>query len=108
MISMQLSKADAKDEAGIATPSDADLPKYPYGLSLCLDDELMMKLGLSELPKVGTNFTLQALVTVTSVRSNAQQDEVDSSIDLQITDMELGLAQKTNDDRATKLWPDSK
>lgn len=97
MINMQLSKAEAKEGCG-ASPADYDLPRFPYGLTLCLDDEVLEKLGITDLPKVGAVMLLQAQVTVTSVSSRATQENKEkgeatestsSDVSLQITDMEL-------------------
>lgn len=83
-------KLDKKTRDTLATPSDpGDGPAYPWGLSVTLDEEALDKLGL-KLPKVGKTFLLCALVDVTSVSSNEQQDqEPRSSVTLQITDLSL-------------------
>jgi hypothetical protein len=90
MINMKMSKAEAKEESGMCSPSgDSDLPAYPYGLSIYLCDETMKKLGISEPPDVGQRFLLTAVVEVTSSGVRKTQDGVDSNADLQITDMDL-------------------
>lgn len=110
MLNMQLTKTEAKEESG----NEPYLPKYPYGLCLYLDDETLEKLGITELPKVGTVMTLTAQVKVTSVRSSETQTEkskgetdenTNSSVDLQITDMELQGVMK---DLAKSLYTKSK
>lgn len=100
MISMKLSPAEAKGETMLAEADEA--PQYPYGLSICLDDETLDKLGITELPPVGTAFTLTARVEVCSTSQYQNQDGADASMSLQITDMELageGSAQKSIADR---------
>lgn len=96
LIDMQLSPDEAKKEYGAPTSSmlsdDDDLPKYPWGLSLCLDDETIGKLNLGELPDVGTTFTLMAVVEVTSNSQRQNQDGKSVSMDLQITSMALSPA----------------
>jgi hypothetical protein len=89
MISMKLTPAEAKADTMLGEPAESDLPKYPYGLSICLDDETLAKLGITELPKVGTVMQLTALVEVCSVSQYENQDGADNSLSLQITDMEL-------------------
>ena len=97
---MMLDATEAKEEAGI---SESDAPKYPYGLQLCLNDEALEKLQLDPLPPIGTVLTLVAQVKVTGVRSYEIQTEKtagepdenqESSVDLQITAMELQPADK--------------
>lgn len=100
-------KMDPKEAADMAQPSvePQDAPLYPYGTRLCLDDETLLKLGFAELPPVGTVFKVQAVATVTSVRSDQRQGEIESGLDLQITDMSLD-AGSSDDERARKLYPD--
>lgn len=107
MINLKLSKADAKEESG-ATP---DLPAYPYGMSLYLNDETLEKLGITTMPKVGSVLRMVANVTVTGTSVRATQGEkeageatetTDSCVDLQITDMELAGEIK---DMAATLYP---
>ena len=55
LVSMQLTEAEAKEESGIApATSESDLPRYPYGLCLDLDDEALQKLGITDMPAVGS------------------------------------------------------
>jgi len=105
MISMKLTPAEAKQEAGIA-PADTDQPAYPYGLSICLDDEALAKLGIASLPDVGTPFTLTARVEVCSTSQYQNQDGADRNLSLQITDMELGPppSTQTPEERAAKFY----
>ena len=107
MVSTKLDKKEAAESMAVCGLSDPkDAPLYPYGLSLCVEQDLLLKLGLSELPPVGTVFMLTAAVEVTGVRSSQRQGEQDSSMDLQITDMELGASGRADGDRAKKLYPD--
>ncbi len=105
MISMKLTPAEAKQEAGIA-PMDAEQPAYPYGLTICLDDEALAKLGITSLPDVGTPFTLTARVEVCSTSQYQNQDGADRNLSLQITDMELGPppSTQTPEERAAKFY----
>lgn len=88
MISTKMSKEEAKEYA--SGPSAENAPLYSYGTSICLDDDLLERLGFTEPPAVGTVLTLTAKVTVTSTGVNQQQDgDKESRCDMQITDMEL-------------------
>jgi hypothetical protein len=87
MISTKMSKEEAKE---YASPSVSDAPMYSYGTCLCLDDDLLQKLGFTDPPPVGTEMMLVAKVVVTSSSSSQRQNgEKEARSDLQITDMEL-------------------
>lgn len=105
MISMQMTPAEAKAETYLGTDSsDSDLPKYPYGLSLCLDDETLKKLGITELPPVGTVMQLTALVEVCSISNYENQEGSDKSLNLQITDMELANGNSAPKSMADRIY----
>lgn len=63
--------------------------KYPYGLRIHLDDDVMSKLGLKSLPKTGTKMALTAEVNVESTESRDSTDGKRESMSIQITAMEL-------------------
>ncbi len=92
MISTKMSPDEAKEYAeGPATSGDA--PAYSWGTSLCLNTELLERLGISTPPAVGTEFTLMARCVVTGTSQRQQQDgDTDKSLDLQLTEMELAPA----------------
>lgn len=95
MISMQLSAEEAKEQTS-CEPKPGDGPRYPYGLCLYLDDETLAKLGITELPAVGSILTISAQATVTSVGMSQQQDgDKEQRAELQITDMELAPPRKS-------------
>lgn len=91
MVSMEMSKEEAQEEYGVATAPDGDLPKYPYGLCLSLDDESLAKLGIEGSISVGTEMIITAKVKVTSTSQREDQSgESEARMELQITDMEIG------------------
>jgi hypothetical protein len=87
MISMKLTPAEAKAETFLGEQDE--LPEYPYGLTICIDDDMLAKLGITDLPPVGTKFRIEALAEVCSTSQYANQSGADQSMSLQITDMEL-------------------
>lgn len=91
MKNMKLTPKEATKEC---MPCDNEYkgPEYPYGLRVCLDGESMDKLGLKELPDVGTKMKLVAIVEVVGARIDKGQDREYKNVDLQITDMELASA----------------
>jgi hypothetical protein len=104
MVNMKLSPAEAKSMlGGCCAPTEADAPKYPYGLSISLNDDTLKKLGITELPNVGAKMKLVAVVEVCSTSQYAEQDGVDKNVSLQITDMELDTGAKP----ATAMYPNS-
>lgn len=73
-----------------------DAPRYPWGLSVSLDNASLEKLGLSDdMPEVGEKLQLTAVVEVTSCSMNETKDGGKNySCALQITKMGLGPAPK--------------
>jgi hypothetical protein len=102
-------KATAEETREMSGPSDAsDAPQYPYGLSIDLDDGSLEKLGITALPKVGTEMMVTARCVVKSISSyDTQGGEAESRVCLQITDMDIGQTENAqNDNRATMLYGD--
>ena len=84
LVNMKLSKREAK----ASEPSTAvDRPRFPFGLTLHLDEEALGKLGIDDLPEVGLEESMVAFVRVTSVSDNQHEGEVKKSrsVGLQIT-----------------------
>lgn len=103
MVNLALTPDQAKEEYDI----NAEQPKYPYGTSLYIDEDIMAKLGMTELPKVGSQIKISAMATVTSVSQRQEANgETCQNVELQITDMELGAPQQTKTDleRANMLY----
>jgi hypothetical protein len=111
MISMKLSKAEAKTMLGCC-PEDSDSsgPKYPYGLTMYLNESILKKLGMGELPEVGAKMNLAAICVVTGTSSRQDQDgSTHQCIDIQITDMELAEDGKSEEaDPAGAMYPSMK
>lgn len=102
MVSTKMSPSEAKS---YAEPSPSDAQAYSYGTCLCLDTELLKKLGFENPPPVGAEFTMSAKVVVTSARSTQEQDgDKRVSSDMQITDMELQPAQGEGPSAADVLY----
>lgn len=93
MIDMKL-KPEAKTMLG--EPVELDAPEYPYGLRLCLDNETLAKLGITELPTIDAEFKITALACVVSVSQHESQgtDKPHRSVDLQIEMMDIAPAKE--------------
>lgn len=104
MVNMKMSREEAKEYTLGAEVDDS--PKYPYGLRLDLNDDSLEKLGITALPKVGTEMTITAKVVVTSVSAyDSQGGEPEQNVCLQITDMEIGNSQaERNNSAANALY----
>lgn len=112
MKSLALTKAEAEKEYGECCPTEAgekdEGPRYPWGLSICLDQGTLDKLGIGLMP-VGTELTIMARVTVTGTSSRERiKGDKKEDMDLQITAMDM-FQDMTADDRqakaAAKLYP---
>lgn len=90
MVSMKRTAADMRGDRMGSSPIDATAPDYPYGLCIHMDKDELDKLGITDLPKIGTVMTLECKVQVTRVAQSvvAGADE-DTSVDFQITDIGL-------------------
>jgi hypothetical protein len=94
MKSMKLSAED-HDLMGV---SDVEYkgPKYPYGLKLNLEECCLEKLGIKDLPKVGSKMIVYAIVEVTDVhQSESEGDKKRQSVGVQITDMAIAKEPKS-------------
>lgn len=98
MVSLKLSAKDAKEEIGCA-PTPADAPAYPYGTRLYLDEDEQKKLGIVDMPDVGTEFPMEAVVCVVGTSERQTQGGTMKTLDLQIVKMGIGIE---GDDPALK------
>lgn len=95
---LALSAAEAKkDMIGYASvEGDVDnMPKYPWGTSLDLDDDTLGKLGLAKLPEVGEEVAITAVAKVTRISANEDQGGMRKCLGLQITSMEVNVPSQT-------------
>lgn len=85
---------------------EADEPRYPYGLCISLGKDELEKLGITALPKVGTEMMVHAMAYVKSTSAYETQGEGEKmSIELQITDMAIeGNQQQRNAEASTLLY----
>lgn len=95
LVSMKRSAKDKRKDMGEPCGVEAMAPDYPWGLCVNMDGDELDKLGLKTMPNVGAEFTMTAVVKVTSVNQSASESkkkgEYDESrrITLQITDLAL-------------------
>lgn len=82
---------------------EKDEPRYPYGLCISLEKEDMDKLGLSNLPKVGTEVSFMAKAVVKGTSAYETQGGSDMRVELQITDMEMKADQNERNNAAASM-----
>lgn len=93
MISMENVK---EENSPMALTSSSDKPKYPYGLSINLCDDVLKALGMKNLPNVGQSLKMECVVEVCSVSQYENQDGAEVSLSLQITEMALEQPKKAS------------
>jgi hypothetical protein len=86
------------------TPPEYGGPKYPWGLSLHLDEGSMEKLGLDIAKfKIGQKVPLSVIATVTSLSMNETEHGKYQCMDLMCGQLEVKAA-KSNDEAADELY----
>lgn len=96
-------KVEAKKEMQTPMMMDMDGPEYPYGLRLDLNTEVLKKLEISEMPKVGSKLKIFAIVEVCAVsKSEHRNGEPCMNVGLQITDMALDAKPQMNQEEAAE------
>lgn len=101
-------KCDSDDEDGMSCYPSYRAPNYPYGLSICLDEDQCEKLGISKALKAGTEVTITARAIVSRSTESVDDDNDggnDVSMTLQITDLSL-KAQGVVRNAAAELYGD--
>lgn len=95
LVNMEMSEDEAKEYS--APTAMSEQPRYPYGLCICLNKEVLEKLGIA-MPEVGSEMTITGIATVQSVRmSESVNGEPDRSVELQITDLTVAPYSKESD-----------
>lgn len=105
LLNMEQDPEEAREQTA---PGPEDAPKYPWGLALTLDDDVLEKLGmLDHLPSVGDEVIITALACVTGVRSSQTLvGDNESSVTLQITDMACDNSPEDLGQQASRLYGD--
>lgn len=84
-----------KDYGGVmAAPMSDPKPRYPYCLQISFDDDVMEKLGITEMPAVGDTLNFTAESVVTGTNASATGEEECKRISLQITHIDIGGGEK--------------
>lgn len=89
MVSMKRTASDMRGDKMANAPMEAIAPDYPYGLCGHMDKDELEKLGITDLPKPGTEETWEVKIKWTRASQSAAegQQEESRSADFQITDI---------------------
>lgn len=107
LVSLELSKAERKKETEPMADT-ADRPLFPYGTSLYLNDETLSKLGIEEMPDVGTTLMIKAVAKVTGTSEREYEGGSHRTLDIQFVEMACEEGEEaeaeTFDGAAKKLY----
>lgn len=112
LISLKLSKKEAKKDYGLVGPSssDDDLPKYPYGTRIDFDTDMVERLNL-EGYAADEEVTIEAAGYICEVESNERTGgKKRRNLKIQITDIAIGApkAKRSGDSKQLDSLLDSK
>lgn len=85
LVSMELSPKEA--EAETIEARETEKPKYPYGTCLYLDEEALAKLGITDLPDVGSMLHIMAIGKVTGTSEREYEGGSHKTLDVQLVEM---------------------
>lgn len=88
--SVAYTKAELKDRSSPKGCVPYEGEKYPYGMRLDFNGDVMKKLGMKSLPKTGKEVTITARAKVVSTRiSDREGGKPEQNMELQITAIEV-------------------
>lgn len=94
LTNMKVDKNETYKESTVKLAED--VPKYPYCLQIRLEKEQLEKLGIEDLPEVGSDAYINAKCQVMIVSQSEGIEGYDSKcVCLQITDMSVSLKEDT-------------
>ncbi len=89
MKDMKRTKADKKAEEERYTGHKVGQDDYPYGLSVSLDHHSLKKLGIENMPKVGSKVKLHSHAHVKSTREENRDGKMHRSMELELRHMHI-------------------
>lgn len=105
--SVAFTKAEQKERnsPGKCVPWEGE--KYPYGLRLDLNSDVMAKLDIDSLPKTGSEVTITAKAKVVSTSINDREGKKEKRMELQIIAMEIDGGEESAEDAIFAGMPDA-
>lgn len=105
MVDMKRTPKEKAEVVDMGSPVAANVPDYPWGLSISLCEEELEKIGLDEDDlEIGDILHMHALMKVTSVSSNEYEGGKHCRVELQITHM-TGESEDAENEEAEKKAP---
>lgn len=102
MVDMKYSPDEQQEEAGeVISPTGSNLPDYPWGTCIDLDDVSLKKLSIDSLPDVGDEYHIVAMGKVTRLSSSADENESENRMTIQITMLQLVHEDEMPDEKET-------
>ena len=85
----------AKKDVAVNAATNSDGPEYPYGLKVHLDHNSMKKMGMKDMPGVGSEVMMHSKAHVVGARAEKREGrDEERHVELQIT--HLGVHPKTD------------
>ncbi len=100
LVSMKRTKKDKKRHNSDHAISESG-EDFPFGLAISLDDESLTKLGIKDLPAVGTAMIVVGVGKVESVSERSDERRVSRNVRIQLEKLEVGPL------KAGKLGPET-
>lgn len=95
---MELPKIKNEEKIECCSP---ERPRYPWGLNIRLENEVIERLGIEDMPEVGEEIMIVAKAKVESVSVHENSDKTKNrSISIQITDMAVEQEKKVDVEKA--------
>lgn len=91
LVSMKRKPAEKADDAKECSPC-GEQPDYPWGTRLNLDEDQIAALGIGQMPNAGADVGGQFAGKVIGMREETVDGEVRRTLEIQITDLGLGVA----------------
>lgn len=104
MVNMELTEKESKKDT--VESMENQMPKYPWGLSISLDNDSLEKLGMEDEDfEAGQEFTIECRVKVMGFSEDETiNDGVRKCVRLQITEMEVSDGSTEPEKMAKKLY----
>lgn len=90
MIDMKMSQDESEPSMLQSQEMSPEKPEYPCGLMISLENDQLAKLGINELPKVGSEFNFQAKGVVCRVSMQESEDGDNKCVGIQIQAIDMG------------------
>ena len=88
MLNMKITRKEMTEANPVDAMMPGDVPNYPYGLKICLDNDSLERLNFNiEKHKVGETGELKARYVIESMEARKTESGEEKEVRLQITDL---------------------